>query len=158
MTSTVARIMTAVTTLVAPVVRMEGPAAIPARGATEAPSTFAIRQLHASPPTANGAPIQRPNRVLGVPGILELYEGEAGRIPGHPNTPQMPVVAEGVLQVLFAGVVAQVAHIHLTVAGMTRHFGLKMRKMEILNLLTAIFHAEWKSSISQQSGQIFGSQ
>jgi len=61
--------------------------------------------------TAAGA-IQAAGCVLRIATILELDEGEAGRIAGHPDVAQGSVFAEGVLNLVFGGRGAQVAHVH----------------------------------------------
>ena len=63
-------------------------------------------------PAEPGA-VESPDGVLGVPVVLELDECEAGRVPGDPHVPQRTVLGEGVLDVVLARVVPEVADVHL---------------------------------------------
>ena len=52
------------------------------------------------PAPANPCPIQAPDGVIRVPGVLHLDEGEARGPPRHPDVPHGPVLGESVLQVV----------------------------------------------------------
>lgn len=59
--------------------------------------------------------VQLPHGVGGVPRVLELHEGEAGGIPGHPDAAQGPVITKGSLQLRFIPIVPKIPYIDLTV-------------------------------------------
>ena len=63
-------------------------------------------------PAKPGA-VQTPDRIFGVPIVLEFDEGEPGRIPGDPHVPQRTILGAGVLYVVLARVVAEVTDVHL---------------------------------------------
>ena len=63
-------------------------------------------------PAEPGA-VESPDSVLGVPVVLELDECEAGRVPSDPHVPQRTVLGEGVLDIVLARVVPEVADVHL---------------------------------------------
>ena len=90
--------------------------AAPAAAAAAAPG----RYLHADAVPADPGAVEPPHRVLGVPRVLELDEGEPRGVPGHPDALQRPVLREAVLQVVFFGIVAEVADVHLA-----RHGGFR---------------------------------
>lgn len=135
--STVAGVVPTVAALVALVLWVECPAtgtvstATGSAPAAARPATTPIGQLHARATTTYGTSVQGTDCVLRVPGILELDKGETWRVAGHPDAPQVTIVAEGVLQLLLAGVVAQLTHIDLGIARMTRHLRLE-RKHEMI--------------------------
>lgn len=141
--STVAGVVPTVAALVALVLWVECPAtgtvstatgSAPASSTAAArPATTPIGQLHARATTTDGTSVQGTDCVLRIPGILELDKGETWRIAGHPDAPQVTIVAEGVLQLLLAGVVAQLTHIDLGIARMTRHLRLE-RKHEMIRV------------------------
>lgn len=57
--------------------------------------------------------VQRAARVLGVPFVLELDEGETGRVTGHPHVAQGTVLAEGTFDLVLGRRRAEVADVHL---------------------------------------------
>jgi hypothetical protein len=72
----------------------------------------------------NAGSIDSLDCIFGVSGILELHERKAWRVSGNPHVPKGSIFGEGVLQLIFGGVVAQVTDVDL--AGdipitMTRH-------------------------------------
>ena len=67
-------------------------------------------------PAEPGA-VESPDRVFGVPVILELDECKAGRVPGDPDIPQRTVLGEGVLNVVLARIVSEVTNVHLQMIG-----------------------------------------
>ncbi len=62
--------------------------------------------------SANSRAVDASHSVLGVTGIFELDESEAGRIAGHPHIPEWAVLCERVLQLVLGGVVAEVADVN----------------------------------------------
>ena len=64
-----------------------------------------------APHPADPGAVQAAHRVLGVPGVLELDEGEPWRVPGHPHVAERAVLGEGVLQLVLGRVVAKVADV-----------------------------------------------
>lgn len=91
---------------------------------TSAESTAALPsgQLYPHAPTTHGPPIKATDRIFGVPGIIELHEGESRRVPGHPNIPQRAVVRECIFDFLLAGVVTELTNVNLGVVWIARHF------------------------------------
>ena len=57
--------------------------------------------------------IQSSHRVLGVPRVLKLDEREARRVARDPHVAQVSVLAEGVLDLVFGGTVAQISDVNL---------------------------------------------
>lgn len=111
--------------VVAPVLRMERPGdaagAAASRGAPVAARALPVGELDPGAPAADGPTVQAPHGVLGVPGVLELDEREARRVPRHPDVLQRAVVREGILELLLRGAVAQVAHVDLAVGWIAGH-------------------------------------
>ena len=62
---------------------------------------------------AESSAVKTSDRIFGVPVVLELYKGEAGRVPGDPHVPQRTIFGAGVLDVVLARVVAQVTDVNL---------------------------------------------
>merc|ERR1719229_972203 len=108
-----------------------GTAAAPASASAAAvpatASALSSRHLDADTVPAEPGAVESPDGVLGVPVVLELDECEAGRVPGDPHVPQRTVLGEGVLDVVLARVVPEVADVHLAgdipVAMAARHDG-----------------------------------
>ena len=55
--------------------------------------------------------------VLGIASILKFDKGKARRIAGHPDVPQRPVTAKGVLQLASIPVIAEIADVNFAVQG-----------------------------------------
>ncbi|KFO54701.1 hypothetical protein N302_08590, partial [Corvus brachyrhynchos] len=53
----------------------------------------------------------RHSSIFSIPGVFELHEGEPRRVPGDPHGSQRSIVAEGSLQLAFAGARAQIPHV-----------------------------------------------
>ncbi|KFV61725.1 hypothetical protein N307_07878, partial [Dryobates pubescens] len=104
----VVSVVTFLTALVAPVVGVEG--APRRRPVVTGAARHPRRHFHPHPGAAY-YPARRGTRILGIPRVFELHEGEPRRVPGDPHGSQRPVVAEGSLQLAFAGARAQVAHV-----------------------------------------------
>ncbi|KFP70116.1 hypothetical protein N310_00202, partial [Acanthisitta chloris] len=108
---TVIGIVAFLTTLIAPVVGVEGaPGRRPVvTGATRHPSGH----FHSDPGATcmHILPVEAKHSILRIPGVLKLHEGKPRRVPGDPHGSQRAVVAEGSLQFAFAGARAQVAHV-----------------------------------------------
>jgi hypothetical protein len=60
----------------------------------------------------NSRSVQAPHRVLGVPGVLEFDEREAGRVPRHPHVPQRSIFTKRTLDLVFARRRAQIANVY----------------------------------------------
>ena len=71
-----------------------------------------FRGKTATYPAEPGA-VESPDRVFGVPVVLKLNKGKAGRVPGDPDVPQRTILGEGVLDVVLASVVSKVTNVHL---------------------------------------------
>lgn len=69
--------------------------------------------LHPDARSAASRSVQRAARVLGVPFVLELDEGETGRVAGHPDVAQRTVLAEGAFDLMLRGGRTEVADVHL---------------------------------------------
>lgn len=69
--------------------------------------------LHPDARSAASRSVQRTARVLGVPFVLELDEGKAGRVAGHPDVAQRTVLAEGTFDLVLRGRRTEVADVHL---------------------------------------------
>lgn len=126
-------IMTSSSTLVAAVIGVESSAAtLSAAGRTttstattaaaETATTLPGGQFHSDTATAHRATVKATDRVLCVPGVVELHESESRRIPSYPNIPQRTIVGESIFDFLLTGVVAELANINLGVVGIARHF------------------------------------
>lgn len=100
--------------------RRPTPATVPI-ASTKSASSLAGGQLDSGPSAADRPPVQPPNGVLGVAGILELDEGKTRRVPSDPDVPQRTVVRESVLDFLLAGVVAQLPDVNLGIMRVARH-------------------------------------
>ena len=57
--------------------------------------------------------VKSPDCVLCVSLVLELNEGETWWVPGNPDILQLPVLFEGILDLVFGGGVAQVSDVNL---------------------------------------------
>lgn len=132
MAAAVPRVMAPAAALVAPIVRVEA-ATLAARGtspatvtttaisAAQTPATLAGGQLDARPAPTDRPAVQPPDGILRVARVLELDEGEARRIAGHPNVPQRTVIREGILDFLLASVVSQLPDVNLGIMRVARH-------------------------------------
>lgn len=132
MAAAVPRVMAPAAALVAPIVRVEA-ATLAARGtspatvtttaisAAQTPATLAGGQLDARPAPTDRPAVQPPDGILRVARVLELDEGEARRVAGHPNVPQRTVIREGILDFLLASVVSQLPDVNLGIMRVARH-------------------------------------
>lgn len=127
-------IVTSSSTLVAAVIGVEPSAAtLSAAGRTttstttttaaaETATTLPGGQFHSDTATAHRATVKATDRVLCVPGVVELNKSESRRIPSYPNIPQRTIVRESIFDFLLTGIVAELANINLGVVGIARHF------------------------------------
>lgn len=91
---------------------------------TAGPSILSGGQFHTGSAPANRPSVQSAHRIRRIAGTLKLHEGEARRIAGYPDAAQTAVRSKYILQVVLPGIVAQIAHVHLSIARMARHFCL----------------------------------
>jgi len=74
-----------------------------------------MAHFHADTGAGDPRSIQAAHGVLGIPRIIKLDKGEAGRIPGHPDIAQRSVLAERAFNVNFGRAFAQITDIHLAI-------------------------------------------
>ncbi|KFO54704.1 hypothetical protein N302_08593, partial [Corvus brachyrhynchos] len=76
-------------------------------GAADHPA--AIASVNA--PNGHVLAVKSTDSIFSIPGVFELHEGEPRRVPGDPHGSQRSIVAEGSLQLAFAGARAQIPHV-----------------------------------------------
>ncbi|KFU83705.1 hypothetical protein M959_08203, partial [Chaetura pelagica] len=104
---TIISVVAFLATLIASVVGVKG---APCRRPVVAGATgHPCRHFH-SHPGATYYPA-RNSIIFSIPRVFKLDEGEPRRVPRDPHGSQGPVVAEGSLQLAFAGARAQVPHV-----------------------------------------------
>lgn len=77
------------------------------------PPSPSRRHFHPNASSAAFRSVQRAARVLGVPFVLKLDEGETGRVSGDPNVAQGAILAERTFDLVFGRGRAKIADVHL---------------------------------------------